>query len=129
MSETMVVLDRSRVREGKLEDLKRAVEELAEFVAANEPRPISYNVYFNDDGSEMVVLQVHPDAASMEHHMRIAGPAFPTFAGLVELRSMEVFGSPSEALLDLIRHKIELLGDATVMIHEHRAGFDRHTER
>jgi quinol monooxygenase YgiN len=126
MSEPIVVLDRSEVRAGKLEELKSAVKELAEFVASNELRPISYNVYFDEDGTHMTVLQAHPDSASMEHHMRIAGSAFPKFADLVDLRSMEVFGTPSDGLLDLLRRKIELLGTATIVVHEHHAGFVRY---
>jgi hypothetical protein len=35
------------VREGKLAELKTAIRELAEFVAANEPRVIGYGAYFN----------------------------------------------------------------------------------
>jgi hypothetical protein len=37
MSDTIVVLDRSTVREGKLVELKRAMKELASFVDENEP--------------------------------------------------------------------------------------------
>jgi quinol monooxygenase YgiN len=122
VSEPIVVIDRSEIREGKLEELKTAVKGLVEFVASNESRPISYHVYFSDDGRTMTVLQVHPDSASMEFHMRVAGPAFPQFAELLDLQQMDVFGTPSEALLQQIQQKIEMLGDATVVVHEHHAG-------
>jgi hypothetical protein len=126
MSDTIVVLDRSTVRAGKLAELKRAMQELASFVEENEPRPFSYNVYFDDAGTEMTVLQVHPDAASMEQHMRIAAREFPQFAELVDLRVMEVFGEPTESLLELLRRKAEMLGDATVVVHRRHAGFVRY---
>lgn len=125
MQEPLVVIDRSRIREGRLEDLKTAVKDLAEFVATNEMRPIAYNVYFDPDGTRMSVLQVHPDSASMEEHMRIAAAEFPGFADLLVLESMEVFGTPSPALLEQLRRKIELLGDATIVIRERHAGFVR----
>ncbi len=45
------------------------IGELAEFVEANEPGPVAYNVYFSDHGSEMTVMHVHDDAASLDYHM------------------------------------------------------------
>ena len=126
MTDTIVVLDRSTVREGKLDELKRAMRELASFVDENEPRPFSYNVYFDDGETEMTVLQVHPDADSAEQHMRIAAREFPQFADLVDLRVMEVFGEPTESLLGLLRRKAEMLGNATVVVHRRHSGFVRY---
>jgi len=42
MSDPIVTLDTSSIREGKLDELKRAVADLVEFVQSNEPRPIVY---------------------------------------------------------------------------------------
>lgn len=122
----IVVIDRSEIRAGKLEELKTAVEALAAFVESNEPRPISYDVYFDVDGTTMTVVQVHPDAASMELHMNLAGPAFPRFAELLELRTMDVYGEPSQALLESLRRKVEMLGHGVVALHERQAGFSRY---
>jgi hypothetical protein len=125
MSEPIVVIDRSEVREGKLEELKTTVTELVEFVTSNESRPIFYNVYLTPDGTGMTVLQVHPDSASMEFHMRASASRFPTFTDLLDLSAMEIFGKPSDALLDQIERKAEMLGSATVAVHDHLAGFAR----
>lgn len=124
-TEPLVVIDRSRIHEGRLEELKISFERLAEFVSAHETRPIAYNVYFDADGTHVTVLQVHPDSASMEEHMGIAAAEFAGFADLLVLESLEVFGSPSERLLGLLRRKVDLLGDATIVIHERHAGFVR----
>lgn len=69
MSEPIVYVDTSEIRPGKLEQLEPAMKELAAFVEANEPRIISYNVYFNPDATRMTVMHVHPDSASLEFHM------------------------------------------------------------
>jgi hypothetical protein len=53
MSEPILYVDTSEIREGKLEELKTAMKELVEFVETNEPRLIAYNVYLNDDGNQM----------------------------------------------------------------------------
>jgi hypothetical protein len=38
---------------------------------------------------------------------------------------LDVYGKPSEELLVLLRRKVQMLGDATVIVHELQAGFAR----
>jgi quinol monooxygenase YgiN len=125
MSEPIISLDTSLIRDGRLDELKKAVEELVEFVRSNEPRPIAYEVYVDQTESRMTVVQVHPDSASMEYHMTVAGPAFAGFAELITLSTLDVYGKPSEELLELLRRKVRMLGDATVTVHDLLAGFAR----
>jgi hypothetical protein len=126
MAEPLIVLDTSEIREGKLEEVKRGIAGLAAFVETNESDPIAYEVYFGDDGRLMTVLQVHPDSASMERHMELAGPVFARFADLVGLRTVDVYGSPSGKIVEQLRRKAELLGGtATVTVHDLQAGFAR----
>jgi hypothetical protein len=125
MRDPIVFVDTSEIREGKLGELRRAVAELAEFVETNEAEPISYQVFFSDDGRRMTVLQVHPDSASMERHMEIAGPVFAKFADLLVLRTIDIYGSPSERVVEQLRRKAKLLGTATVSVHDRQAGFAR----
>lgn len=125
MSEPIVSVDSSEVHEGKLEELQTAMKELVEFVDANEPQPIAYNVYLNGDGTRMTVVQVHPDSASMEFHMNVAGSAFPKFSELVTLSRIDIFGKPSDKLLEQMRQKAQILGDAALVVHELHAGFIR----
>jgi hypothetical protein len=63
----------NKLKEGKLEDERRRVPELSDFIAANEPRLIAFNEYADENGSDVAVVQVHPDAESMEFHR-----AFPS---------------------------------------------------
>jgi CHASE2 domain-containing sensor protein len=53
MPEPVISIDTSLIRDGSLDELKKAVAELVEFVRANEPRPIAYEVYFDQAGSRM----------------------------------------------------------------------------
>jgi quinol monooxygenase YgiN len=129
MAAPIVFVDSSEIHEGKLEELRAAVAELAAFVEANEPDPVSYQVYFSDDGRRMTVVQIHPDSASMERHMEIAAPIFTRFADLLTLRTVDVYGSPSHTVLDRLRSKAELLGTATVAVHDLQAGFTRFAVR
>ena len=129
MSDAIVYVDTADVRGGALEELKAAMKDLVEFVAANEPRLIAYNVYFSDDGTRMTVVHVHPDSASLEHHMEVAGPVFHRFVELVTLSSIHVYGQPSEKLLEQLHEKARLLGHDAVAVDALHAGFTRFAVR
>lgn len=125
MSRPLVYVDTSEVREGALEELKTAIGELADFVEKNEPQLISYNVYFNDDGSRMTVMHVHPDSASLDYHMDVAGPRFARFADLLTLSSSYIYGEPSPKAVRQLREKVQLLGSGDLIVHSPHAGFSR----
>jgi hypothetical protein len=125
MSELILYFDTSDVREGALEELKPAIRELVDFIEANEPQLIAYNVYLSDDGTKMTVVNVHPDSASLEHHMTVAGPLFRRFTELVTLSSIHIYGEPSDRVLKQSREKAQLLGSGTVVVEPLFAGFAR----
>jgi quinol monooxygenase YgiN len=83
--EPILYVDTSEIREGKLEELKTAMKELVEFVETNEPRLIAYNVYLNEDGNQMLVVHVHSDSASLEFHLRVAGPLVSRVRGVHQI--------------------------------------------
>lgn len=125
MAEPIVYIDRSEVREGKLDALKGAIGELAEFIEANVPRAISYGVYLDEAGSTMTVVQIQPDSAAMEFHMKVGGPAFAKFRDLIRLTAIEVYGDPSAHLLKQLEEKARMLGGGSVAVHRLQGGFTR----
>jgi hypothetical protein len=125
MPDPLVVVDSSEIRPGRLEDVKAALAELAEFVEASEAEPLVYGVYFDEAESRMTVVQVHPSSASMELHLDVAGPRFRKVADMLVLSNVDVYGAPSDTVLQQLRRKAELLGGAPVRVHELHAGFMR----
>jgi hypothetical protein len=121
----LVAIDSSEIREGKIDELKTGLTELVEFVEANEAEPIAYSIYIDESGSRMTVIQIHPSSESMELHMRLAAPIFQKFTELVVLSRIDFYGTPSDALLEQMRQKAELLGNARVVVNELHAGFAR----
>ncbi|HSJ94264.1 MAG TPA: hypothetical protein VK896_09540 [Gaiellaceae bacterium] len=106
-------------------ELEEGMKELVAFVQANEPRLLAYNVYFSDDGTRMTVVHVHPDSASLEYHMEVAGPFFRRFVELLTLSSINVYGEASEGLLAQLQEKAQLLGRGAVEVAAVHAGFTR----
>jgi hypothetical protein len=125
MSDAIVYVDTSDVREGALEELKAGMKELVDLIAANVPRVLAYNVYFSADGATMTVVHVHPDSASLEHHLEVAGPIFRRLAELVTLTSIHIYGEPSERALRQSQEKARLLGRGEVVVDPLHAGFTR----
>jgi hypothetical protein len=125
VSGLIVYVDHSDIRAGKLDELKRGMNELAAFVEANEPRTVAYNVYFNEEGTRMTVVHVHPNSASLEFHMRTAGPLFSGVASFITLMAIDIYGEPSSAAVEQLRRKAEALGTGEVRVHGRHAGFTR----
>jgi hypothetical protein len=128
MSGPLVYIDTSDVRDGALEELKGAIEELVEFIDANEPQLMAYSVYLSDDGGEMTVVHIHADSASLEYHLDVGGPAFRKLADLITLSSIRIYGEPSERALRQLHEKARLLGSGKVVVHGLQAGFARFPE-
>ena len=125
MNDALVVIDTSKIHAGRLPDVQDAIRAMVQFVETNEPRVIAYTVCVNEDGTRMTVVQVHPDSASLELHMRAAAPLFQRFNGLIELVTMDVYGKPSDAVMRQLRQKTNSLGTATIVVHDSYSGFVR----
>jgi hypothetical protein len=125
MSSPVLVVDSSDIHEGKLEEVKAGVEDLVAFVEANEAEPLAYQIYFDEAGTQMTVVQIHPHSASLERHLTVAEPVFRRLADLLTLGRVDVYGRVSEAALERMRGKAQLLGNAAVSVHELHSGFSR----
>jgi hypothetical protein len=104
MSGPFILIATNRLKQGKLEDERKRVPELCDFIAANEPRLVAFHEYASEDGTEVGVVQVHPDAESMEFHMDVvAERAARAYAETLEATtSIQVYGAPSDAVLEML---------------------------
>ena len=107
MSGPFIFIATNRLKPGKLADERKRVPGLIDFVKANEPRLIAFNEYVNADGTEVAVVQVHPDAESMAFHMEVvAERAAAAYAETVAATtSIQVFGTPSSAVLEMLERQ------------------------
>jgi hypothetical protein len=87
----------NRLRDGRFDAGQRRVRGLSGFIEASEPRLIAFSEYVNESRSEVRVVQVHPDAASMEFHMGVVGDrAREACAQTLEATTgIQVFGTPT----------------------------------
>lgn len=125
MSQPIFYLDTSTIREGKLKELQVAMKHLTAFVDENVPQLISYGFFLDEDRTQMTVVAVHPDSASLEFHLDVGSAEFRKFANLIELSRIDVYGRVSKAVLERLHQKAQMLGRGTVVVHELYAGFAR----
>ena len=125
MSASLVYVDVSEVREDAREEIGSAIDELAEFIEANVRGILSYNVHLSEDNSEMTVVHVHAGPESLDEHLEVGGPAFRKFTDLLRLKSLRIYGEPSEAAVRQAWEKARMLGCDDVVIERPRAGFSR----
>ncbi|MDL5363146.1 hypothetical protein [Halalkalicoccus sp. NIPERK01] len=128
MTDFVVYIDQSTVRDGTLKELKSAMRELVDFVEANEPEALAYNVYFSADGDRIAVIHMHTYQAPLEFHMAVAGPKFPPIGEFIDLESIDVYSHMSEDLNQCLKDKASGLGSGRVLVHERHRGIDRVTD-
>jgi hypothetical protein len=116
----------NRLKAGRLDLERDRVPGLVEFIEANEPRLIAFNEYVNEAGDEVTVVQVHPDAESVEAHLEIVGErAREAYAQTLDATvRIQVFGRPTQAILDTLRQQASSGVEISVN-GEHLGGFIR----
>ena len=72
MSGPFIFIGTHRIADGQLEAFKNDARALVQLVRDREPQLVSFNFFFNEDETEVSVVQVHPDADSMLTHMQVA---------------------------------------------------------
>jgi quinol monooxygenase YgiN len=125
MTEPFIFIGTHALKEGKLEDFKQYSRDFCDFIEANEPRLIHFALYVNDEGTEVTMVQVHPDADSMAFHMQVAAEhfvrAYDEF--LDGTKSIQIYGTPSDALLEQMK-QVSSSG-VPVVVKSGLAGFNR----
>jgi hypothetical protein len=126
MSSPFIFIATNRLKPGRLARERSRVPGLVEFIEAREPRLIAFNEYVNEAGDEVTVVQVHPDADSMEAHMAIVRErAHEAYAETLDATvRIQVFGRPTDAILEALRQQAGSGVDISVN-GEHLGGFTR----
>jgi hypothetical protein len=102
MSGPFILISTWGIKEGKVEELKRFQRELSEIIKEREPQLIAFNAFLNEEGTEMTSIQVHPDAESMDFHLKVlrdhVGDAMSEVADFIEPKNLEYYGTPPGSL-------------------------------
>lgn len=125
MTAPLIVISTLRVKEGKLEEIRRYYKKVLEIVKRNEPQVIAFHGFLNEEGTEMTSIQVHPDTASMDFHMQVLrenwDESFSEYGRMLEMITIAYYGSPPGSALQMDEQ-----GDWDLSLKPvHIAGFTR----
>jgi hypothetical protein len=126
-SERVVLIGTFRIPKNRVDDWRVAVRGMAEFVHANVPRIIAFDMFVNHDETEGTVIQVQPDTASLEQHLDAAAERIAQGTQMVEVGRIDLFGAPSQRVLQRLLD--EAGGRWPVTVRPHYLGFTRPVDR
>ena len=125
MAEPFIHVGTYTIQPGKTEEARKRIAELVDFVETNEPRMIAFNVYFDEEGSKLTVVQVHPDSASMEFHLQINAKHFTTAFDYLESQMTDQYYGPMSETLAAEIAKWDDPNVAVTRMPVHEGGFTR----
>jgi len=88
---------RYKFHEGKLEKFKRLSAQCMEIVRTKDSRTLQYEIYFNDDQSEAIVLERHKDSEALDERLANLGGIGEAILATGSV-SGELLGEPSAEL-------------------------------
>jgi quinol monooxygenase YgiN len=106
MAAPFIFIGTHQVKPGKLEEFKAWFANYIDTtVEPNEPRLLSFEAYADPKSNEVTVIQVHPDAESMVHHMGVISEHIATaYADFLQRESRyQIYGTPQAGVLELIQ--------------------------
>lgn len=107
------------VPEARFEEWDAAIRDMVDFVKANVPRLISFDVYVNEERSEATSIYVHPDADSFAKHMQVAATRVDAGAQMVSVVRIDVYGDPGEQVVARLRQVSEASNNFPISVNRH----------
>lgn len=103
MTEPLFVLSTFKVKEGRVDDVKKHYRRILDIIEPNEPQLIAFHGFLSEDETEMTSIQVHPDTDSMEFHMQVLkdnwDALFSEYGEMLEGIRIEYYGTPPQSAL------------------------------
>jgi hypothetical protein len=124
MSEPIVFISHQRIKEGKLDAYKQSYSEYIGIIKADKPGTVAHLAYVNEDGSEVTMVHVFPDAEAMDLHFQGVDERAKKAFEFVEIIRYEIYGRPSDTVLE----KMQQFAGSRIVLDlnlEHMGGYLR----
>jgi quinol monooxygenase YgiN len=90
---------RLKIREGRLEGFKQQAAEVMRQMNEQDERPLRYDWFLNEDGTECEVREAYESADALLAHQQVVAEAkMKLFREFVDGHTMTFYGEPSPAL-------------------------------
>jgi hypothetical protein len=125
MSEPIVLISHHRVKEGMLDEFRQSYREGTKRIEADKPGTVAFLHYLDEDSREVTSVHVVPDAEAMERHLEGAGERAGEAAQFLEFGRFEIYGKPSEKVMEIMRQSAAGSGASLTVKPEYVAGYLR----
>ena len=103
MSEPIVFISHFKVKEGKLDGLKQHSRKMMELIKAEKPGTVVFLQYLNEEGTELSIIHVFPDADAFDRHGEGVAERAKAALEFIERSRIEIYGTPSDQALAMLR--------------------------
>ena len=125
MSEPIVFISHSTVKDGKLGDLKDFLRAGATVLEDEKPGTVAFLAYADEAGSELSVVHVFPDADAMDLHLQGVDERAGAADEFIETQAYEIYGTPSPTVLETMRRFASTEGVSLTVRADHAGGYLR----
>jgi hypothetical protein len=129
MSGPFIYVGTWTIKPGQQEVARKSLAEHADFIETNEPRLIAFHIYFDDAGTKAGVVQVHPDAESMDYHMQLIAEHLAGAGEFIgEILTEQCYGAPTDSFAKELEGYASS-GIPVTVLPVHGGGFTRASVR
>lgn len=97
-SSELLGIGRFRIHEGKLEEYKRLSAQCMEIARTKDTGTLQYDLYFNEDQSEVMFIERYRDSEALIEHAANLGNLMEAILATVTVVHGEILGVPSAEL-------------------------------
>jgi hypothetical protein len=103
MAEPIIFISRNRIREGKGQDFRRHYRDSLPHTDADKPRTLAQLTYENEQGTEVTVIRLFPDADALDLQLQGASDRSRKTYEFIEPVSLEIFGEPNPSTVERMK--------------------------
>lgn len=122
MNDTITFVGTYRLPDGRFDEWVEGITDMVDFVKANAPRLLRFEVYVDEARSEATSIYVHPDRESFEQHMKVAAERIDRGAQMVEVVRIDVYGDPGQQVIERLHQVSTASNGFPVAVKHHFYG-------
>jgi quinol monooxygenase YgiN len=125
MSEPIVFVSHSRLKDGQLEGFREFLREGARALERDKPGTVVFLAYADVSGTEATIVHAFPDAAAMDAHLEGVEERAGAADTFIETTGYEIYGAPSPQVLEAMRQFATSEGVPLAIRPDHLGGYLR----
>ncbi len=112
MPEPIVFVSHFRIKEGKLDALKRSYQESVQRLRSEKQRTLLFLGFIDKDERRVTFVHAFADSESMDLHFEGSDERTRAAYELIEPEGWEIYGTPSDRALEVMRREATSAGVA-----------------